>query len=153
MAITLAPNPSGTLWVTRLDRPSLFEGDRWRSVVHPGENVLTIPLTYDGQAMHWQQEADFGFRLTGGYVTATIPPELWKYPIVRAIYGAPLPPFPDRAVRSLIRGRDVDVVLLRRGRPGPWARVLTSALGAPRATGGMLAWRVRGSWPPALGPD
>ena len=153
MALTLAPNPSGTLWVTRLDRPSLFEGDRWRSVVHPGENVLTIPLTYDGQAMLWQQEAGFGFRLTGGYVTATIPPELWKYAIVRANYGAPLPPFPDRAMHSLIRGRDVDVVLLRRGRSGPWARVLTSALGAPRATGGMLAWRVRGSWPPALGPD
>jgi hypothetical protein len=153
LALTLAPSVDGSLWVTRLDRPSLFEGDRWRSVVHPGENVLTIPLTYDGQAMLWQEEADFGFRLTGGYVTATIPPALWKYPIVRAIYGGPLPPFPERDVHALLRGRDVDVVLLRQGRPGPWAGLLTSALGAPRATGGMLAWRVHGSWPPSVGPS
>ena len=61
------------LWVTRLDRPALFQGDRWRSVVHPGENVLIIPLSYDGQAMLWQEESGFGFRMTGGYVSATLP--------------------------------------------------------------------------------
>ena len=73
LALTLAPSLDGSLWVTRLDRPALFEGDRWRSVVHPDENVLTIPLSYDGQAMLWQEEAGFGFRLTGGYVSATLP--------------------------------------------------------------------------------
>ena len=32
IALTLAPNPDRALWVTRLDRPALFEGiagDRW----------------------------------------------------------------------------------------------------------------------------
>ncbi|MDX6631622.1 MAG: hypothetical protein QOH00_3868, partial [Gaiellales bacterium] len=151
MALTLLPSLDGSLWVTRLDRPALFQGDRWRSVMHPGENALIIPFSYDGQAMLWQEESGFGFRMTGGYVSATLPAELWQYSIVRAIYGLPLPPFPDREVRALARGRDVDVVLLRDGRPGPWQRVLTSALGAPRISGGMLAWRVRGSWPTSLG--
>jgi hypothetical protein len=120
-------------------------------VIRPGENVLTVPFSYDGQAMLWQQESGFGFRLTGGYVSATLPEELWKYSIVRSIYGLPLPPLPNGEVRALTRGRDVDVVLVRRGRPGPWASVFTSALGAPRTAGGMLAWRVRGTWPPSLG--
>jgi hypothetical protein len=151
MALTLAPSLDGSLWATRLDRPALFQGDRWRSLIRPQENVLTIPLSYDGQAMLWQEEAGFGFRLTGGYVSATLPAALWQYSIVRAIYGAPMPPFPARELRALTRGRDVDVVLLRRGRQGPWAGVLTAALGAPRTSGGMLAWRVRGSWPPSLG--
>ena len=151
MALTLMPSPDESLWATRLDRPALFEGDRWRSVIRPGENVLTVPFSYDGQAMLWQQESGFGFRLTGGYVSATLPQELWKYSIVRSIYGLPLPPLPNGEVRALTRGRDVDVVLVRRGRPGPWASVFTSALGAPRTAGGMLAWRVRGTWPPSLG--
>jgi hypothetical protein len=151
IALTLLPSLDGSLWVTRLDRPVLFEGARWRSLIHPGENALIVPFSYDGQAMLWQEESGFGFRMTGGYVSATLPPELWRYSIVRAIYGLPLPPFPDREVRALVRGRDVDVVLLRRGRPGPWQRVFTSALGAPRRSGGMLAWRVRGSWPTSLG--
>ena len=151
VALTLLPSLDGSLWVTRLDRPALFEGDRWRSLIHPGENALIIPFSYDGQAMLWQEESGFGFRMTGGYVSATLPPELWRYSIVRAIYGLPLPPFPNREVRALVRGRKVDVVLLRSGRPGPWAGVFTSALGRPRSSGGMLAWRVRGSWPTSLG--
>ena len=137
--------------MTRLDRPALFQGDRWRSLMHPGENVLIIPFSFDGQAMLWQQESGFGFRMTGGYVSATFPEPLWKSPIVRAIYGAPLPPFPDREVRALARDRHVDVVLLRSGWPGPWEGVLRSAYGRPRVAGGMLAWRVRGSWPTSLG--
>jgi hypothetical protein len=151
LALTLAPNPDGALWVTKLDQPALFQGDRWREVVHPGENVMIIPFSFDGQAMLWQEQADFGFRMTGGYVSATFPEPLWRSPIVRAIYGAPLPPFPDREFRSFARDRQIDVVLLRRGRPGPWEAVLRSAYGKPRAVGGMLAWRVRATWPRSLG--
>ncbi len=151
LALTLAPNPDGGLWVTRLDRPALFQEDRWRAIVHPGENVFIIPFSFDGKAMLWQQESGFGFRMTGGYVSATFPAALWSSPIVRAIYGAPLPPFPDRAMRALARDRQVDVVLLRRDWPGPWESVLRSAYGRPRVAGGMLAWRVRGSWPRSLG--
>ena len=78
--------------------------------MHPGENVFIIPFAFDGQAMLWQEESGFGFRLTGGYVSATFPAVLWDSPIVRAIYGAPLPPFPGRQVRAFVRARDVDVV-------------------------------------------
>jgi hypothetical protein len=151
LAITLLPNLDGSLWVTRLDRPALFQGDHWRSVMHPGDNALIIPFSFDGQAMLWQQESGFRFRMVGGYVSATQPDEVWRYPIIRSIYGQPLPPFPDREVHALLRGRKVDVVLLRVGRSAPLQKAFTSALGAPRVTGGMLAWRVRGSWPTSLG--
>jgi hypothetical protein len=151
LALTLLPSLDGSLWVTKLDRPRLFEGNRWQAVVHPGENVLIVPFSYDGQAMLWQEEAGFGFRMTGGYVSATLPGALWRYAIVRSIYGLPLPPFPRGQVRALLRGRGVDVVLVRKGRPGPWASVFSSVLGAPRTAGGMLVWRARGSWPTPLG--
>ena len=94
VALTLAPSLDGGLWHTRLDRPPLFQDDRWRTVVHPGENVFIIPFAFDGQAMLWQEEAGFDFRLTGGYVSAVFPSALWRSPIVRAIYGAPLPSVP-----------------------------------------------------------
>jgi hypothetical protein len=152
VALTLAPSLDGHLWHTRLDRPALFQDDRWRTVVHPGENVLIIPFAFDGQAMLWQEESGFGFRLTGGYVSAVFPSPLWTSPIVRAIYGAPLPPFPGREVRTLVHDRQVDVVMLRVGWPGPWRKVLSAGLGRPRKAGGMLVWRVRGSWPSSLGP-
>ena len=80
VALTLAPSLDGSLWVTRLDRPALFEQDRWRALVHPDENVMIIPFSYDGQAMLWQQQAGYGFRMTGGYVSATFPEALWREP-------------------------------------------------------------------------
>src|SRR4029077_14646814 len=129
VALTLLPSLDGSLWVTRLDRPGLFEGDRWRSLIHPGENALIIPLSYDGQAMLWQQEAGYGFRMTGGYVSAAFPDALWASPILRALFGAPMPPFPERELRMLARDRKVDVVLLRATRPEPWEAVLRAAYG------------------------
>ena len=96
---------------------------------------MIIPFSYDGQAMLWQQEAGYGFRMTGGYVSATFPDALWASPIVRAIYGAPMPPFPEREFRMLARDRKVDVVLLRATRPEPWEAVLRAAYGQPRSCG------------------
>jgi hypothetical protein len=153
VALTLAPSLDGSLWVTKLDRPALFEQDRWRTLVHPDENVMIIPFSYDGQAMLWQQEAGYGFRMTGGYVSATFPDALWASPIIRAIFGAPMPPFPEREFRMLARDRLVDVVLLRDSRAGAWEGVLRAAYGRPRVAGGMLAWRVRGTWPRSLGRE
>jgi hypothetical protein len=62
-----------------------------------------------------------------------------------------MPPFPERELRMLARDRKVDVVLLRATRPEPWEAVLRAAYGQPRVAGGMLAWRVRGTWPRSLG--
>jgi hypothetical protein len=151
LAITLAPSLQGDIWVTKLDRPALFAGDRWRSVVRPGENVLNIPFAYEGLAMLWQEEADFGFRMTGGYVSATQPEVLWRHPIVRSFFGTPMPPFPERDLRALARERQVDVVLMPRTYPAPWPKIARAAFGRPRAVGGMYAWRVRGEWPRSLG--
>jgi hypothetical protein len=152
LALSLVPSLDGSLWVTKLDRPALFEGDRWRTVVHPGENVLNIPVSFDGQAMLWQEEAGFGFRLTGGYLNAKVPDALWAHPVVRALFGAPIPPFPARDLRAMANERKVDVVLMPRTYPAPWPRIASAAFGRPRELGGMLAWRVRGAWPPSLGP-
>ena len=151
LAVTLVPNPERALWVTKLERPALFQDDRWRSVVRPGENVLNIPFGFEGRAMLWQEEAGFAFRMTGGYVSATQPDSVWRYPIVRSFFGAPLPPFPAQDLRALASARQADVVLMPRTYPAPWPGIASEAFGKPRAVGGMLAWRVRGSWPRSLG--
>jgi len=43
MARTLMPSPDESLWATRLDRPALFEGDRWRSVIRPVPRSVIRP--------------------------------------------------------------------------------------------------------------
>ncbi len=44
VAATLAPSLDGSLWVTRLDRPALFQQDRWRAARAPGRERDDHPV-------------------------------------------------------------------------------------------------------------
>ncbi|MFF3650317.1 glycosyltransferase [Streptomyces sp. NPDC002181] len=49
--------------------PAFITSGAWKGYVKDGEALVPVPLPDPGQAdaLHWQVEADFGFRLAGGY--------------------------------------------------------------------------------------
>ncbi len=49
--------------------PAFIASGSWKGYVDEGEVLVPVPLPDPGQAdaLHWQVEADFGFRLPGGY--------------------------------------------------------------------------------------
>ncbi|MGW6707909.1 glycosyltransferase family 2 protein [Streptomyces sp. NPDC054956] len=49
--------------------PAFITSGSWKDYVKDGEALVPVPLPDPGQAdaLHWQVEADFGFRLAGGY--------------------------------------------------------------------------------------
>ncbi|MFI1455323.1 glycosyltransferase [Streptomyces roseus] len=49
--------------------PAFVTSGAWKGYVKDGEALVPVPLPDPGQAdaLHWQVEADFGFRLAGGY--------------------------------------------------------------------------------------
>ncbi|MFF3862073.1 glycosyltransferase [Streptomyces sp. NPDC002209] len=49
--------------------PAFIASGAWKGYVKDGEALVPVPLPDPGQAdaLHWQVEADFGFRLAGGY--------------------------------------------------------------------------------------
>ncbi|MFI5860958.1 glycosyltransferase 87 family protein [Streptomyces sp. NPDC051546] len=49
--------------------PAFITSGDWKGYVKDGEALVPVPLPDPGQAdaLHWQVEADFGFRLAGGY--------------------------------------------------------------------------------------
>ncbi|MER7467196.1 glycosyltransferase [Streptomyces sp. NPDC097981] len=49
--------------------PAFITSGSWKGYVKDGEALVPVPLPDPGQAdaLHWQVEADFGFRLAGGY--------------------------------------------------------------------------------------
>ncbi|MHC3471584.1 glycosyltransferase [Streptomyces sp. 7R007] len=55
--------------VDRTPTPAFFTDGTWKSYVRAGESLVTVPLPDPGYAeqLHWQVEADLGFRLPGGY--------------------------------------------------------------------------------------
>jgi hypothetical protein len=141
LAITLAPSLERDRWATRVDVPAFFDAGRWRGTVHEGDNVLIVPVGFQGNAMYWQARTGFAFRQTGGYVASTIPPAVWHYPFFRSLYGLPLPTDPAYELRRLLHDRRVDVVVLKDGTAGPWRSIFAS-LGVGTRVGGVTAWRV-----------
>lgn len=49
--------------------PAFITSGAWKGYVKEGEALVPVPLPDPGQAdaLHWQVESDFGFRLAGGY--------------------------------------------------------------------------------------
>lgn len=144
------------------DRPAtpvFFTGGAWRRYVAPGRTLVPAPLpdVPDATPLHWQVEADLGFRVPEGYFVGPFGPDR------RGGYGAPRrptsellrrarddrdPPAVGPAERSAARADlaywRADAVVL-----GPNARerelhgVLTALLGPGRREGGVWVWDVR----------
>ncbi|MFE2141050.1 glycosyltransferase [Streptomyces sp. NPDC059456] len=57
--------------------PQFIASGAWKDYVGDGEALVPVPLPDPGQAdaLHWQVEADFGFRLAGGYFNGPWGPE------------------------------------------------------------------------------
>ncbi|MFD8414238.1 glycosyltransferase [Streptomyces sp. NPDC059650] len=64
--------------------PAFVTSGAWKGYVEQGGVLVPVPLPDPGQAdaLHWQVEADFGFRLAGGYFNGPWGPER------TGIYGA-----------------------------------------------------------------
>lgn len=136
----LLPDVGNTIWRTPLADPPLFARGDHRAVIGERDRVLTVPAW--GANMRWHAEADFGFRLAGGYVGA-FPRSYQRYPAWRMILTGRLGPDYAAELRRFVRDKGVTVVLQDRRYRDEW-RELFGTLGVrPRLAGGMLVYRLR----------
>jgi hypothetical protein len=85
--ISIAPNPSAPFWVSRLDLPAFFKNQKYTSLLAPGEIVMPLPLSQEGNSMYWQLNSDMYFRMAGGW-TGISPFEFERWPLVNYSHGA-----------------------------------------------------------------
>jgi hypothetical protein len=141
LAFTLAPTLDGQVWTTSVTVPPFFDRGVWRGALRPNANVLLVPVSFQGNGMFWQARAGFGFRMTGGYVSAIPPNEVWRYPTYQALFGLPQPIEPARELRRLLIERKVDDVVVVDGQDPIWSGLM-SGIGPGRRIGGVTVWHV-----------
>lgn len=162
------PNLHRSNWVVTTHVPTFITDGIYRTCLRPDDNVLIFPAVFHGNAMLWQAEAWFRFRMAEGYVSAVPPKEFLQPPAVAdlATYGA-VRGDQTAAIRQYARLKQVTVILVEQGpvwnyvhpkgrgrwvlEPNPWpARI--SRLAMPHEVGGLLLYRLDGTRPCASSP-
>ncbi len=134
-AVAVAPNLALGAWSRTLHIPHI-------DCVSPGETVLALPFGSAGDSMLWQAKAGFRFRLAGGYIAFT-PPASYTSAAVQHVTTADYPSeITPAAVRTLVREKHVDAVVVDERVERRYERVLRQ-FGKPRSGGGAVVYRVR----------
>ncbi|MFJ2823027.1 glycosyltransferase [Streptomyces toxytricini] len=139
--------------------PAFITSGAWKDYVREGEALVPVPLPDPGQAdaLHWQVEADFGFRLAGGYFNGPwgeerigiygAPPRHLSNLLRDVRYGAPAPEatpeWREQARQDLAHWKAGAVVLPSQDRADELRGLLTGLLGAePERVRDVWVWRV-----------
>ncbi len=141
LALTLVPSLDRSSWTTSLTVPAFFDNGLWRSAVRENDKVLIVPPGFAGNSMFWQARTGFAFRMTGGYVSAIPPDQLWRYPTYRSMFTREPVLEPARELRRLLVERAVDDVVVVDGQDPRW-EALMGAVATGRQIGGVTVWRV-----------
>jgi hypothetical protein len=129
--ISIAPNPSASFWVSRLDLPAFFAERKYASKLAPGEIIMPLPLSQEGNSMYWQLSSEMYFRMAGGW-TGISPFEFDRWPLVNYSHGAiDLPEAADQ-MKAYIAHFDVRAIIADPGHAdfAHWQPAL-AALGEP----------------------
>jgi hypothetical protein len=79
--VALLPTFSGSYWSGKTTATPFFEDGTYKRYIQRDEIVLTFPLR-SGDAMAWQANSDYYFRMASGYTGNEVPPEYWHDPVV-----------------------------------------------------------------------
>jgi hypothetical protein len=143
--VSLAPNFTGVPWGTRVDDPPLLRSPALARYVPPGSTVLALPFGIAGDSMFWQLDADFRFRLAGGYVSVSMPAKYQAYlPLVSALQGHLIAGRVKQRLCSFLAMTGAGVILRREPSPGYWAQLLDPLGVRPRHVGGFAIYELGG---------
>jgi hypothetical protein len=145
--LAVAPNLAWGDWANSPKVPALFTTGLYRSCLGRGETVLAFPFGPGGTSMLWQANSAFWFRLAGGYISPTAPPEFMApHPIQQIAANDQPPKVTTAAVREFVRLKRVTAVVLDAASASTWRTVL-DPIARPERVGGALVYRV--ARPPA----
>jgi hypothetical protein len=118
-----------------------FNQRMYRHYLAAGETVMFLPFGYNGEAMKWQAQSGFFFRVAGGYLSV-IPHEYAAWPIVTAMLAEQpyIPGFGDQ-FKAFIATHGVAAVIIPESEYAPYAKLCATLAVAPVRAGGAIIFR------------
>ena len=172
MVIFLMPNLSARYWTVKTSIPEFFSAGLYRQYLAPGENVIIIPYSVNGDAMLWQAFSNMYFNMVQGWTGfPLVPAEFENWPIMDALLpNVDIPGFGVQ-LRAFLAKYNVSAVIVaeqgdctwqylpRRFAPRTWSRAPISehdldlwrgwfsSMGvAPIHVGGVMLYKTPLEW-------
>ena len=140
--LAVAPDLAWHDWVNSSRPPALFTTGLYRSCLVRGENVLALPFGPGGDSMLWQAESSFWFRLAGGYISPTAPPQFMSpHPIQQIAANDQPPKVTTQAIREFVRLKHVGAVVVDAADASTWQPVM-NPLARPQRIAGVIIYRL-----------
>ena len=145
--LALVPNVS--LGTTTYSIPQFFTEASYRPCIQPGAIVFPEPVGGGGQAMLWQVESDFRYRLAGGRLQ-TSPPSAFLHPASIAQISVGYPPVRDQTqlLRAYFQKEHVDYAIVDKRQAATWTPAI-DRIATPHDIGGVLLYDIHGRLSPS----
>ena len=150
LLVAIAPNPMADVWATRYTVPAFFTDSAYSSCLDPDETILPLPGITSNEALLWQVEAGYRFRMTaGGTVAPVVPQAFAQYGFATQDWQLTAPgDVPE--MKAFIRAHAVTTAVADETMAFLWAPALNGIV-TPKVLGGVLVWQVSGAPPSCLG--
>ncbi len=139
--LAIVPRVWTGVWHEQLARPTFFADKLYLKCFRPGETVLVLPPPFRNQALLWQAESGFRFRLADGGLNDSIPADDPQRGTTAALIGNDIPSGGVAELLAAARAQKVSAILVFPLADTEWRRALDGVL--PRRTvGGVTLYEV-----------
>jgi hypothetical protein len=134
--VMVVPNLWLGVWHRYPYRPAFFTQGIYRTCLRPDDNVLMLPFPNWTDAMVWQAESRFAFRMANGYVAPGPPEGVPEREFIRSLEHGDVPKTPKRLL-AWARAQGVTAILAADDAQ-PWVHLLAPTQHARRIGGVYL---------------
>ena len=135
-------------WHARPHRPAFFAQGLYRDCLPGHAVVLALPYPSVDEAMLWQAEARFRYRLADAWLSPVVPDGVAGRRVLVALHDDERPPGGGPALVRLARAHGAAAIVLDAEHDDPWRQLLAGTGLHAREVGGVYLYDVRGT----LGP-
>ena len=166
--VFMLPNLSAFYWTVDANIPAFFTGGMYKQYLAPGDPVIILPYSINGDSMLWQAESNMYFAMVQGWTGFPLAPAQFEnWPIVQTLIDNIALPDPGPQLKAFIANYGVRAIIVADAcactwqyhsndvAPGAWTRASVSdhdrqlwkgwlsTLGTePIAAGGVLLYKL-----------
>jgi hypothetical protein len=139
---SIVPSLWLNVWHEHPSRPAFFTQGTYQTCLTPHDNVLMLPFPNKSDAMLWQAESQFAFRMANGYVNTGLQKGVPEPALVRRLQRDMIPTDP-RPLLAWARGQGVTKIVVAGPRARAWVRLLAPSE-HPQRIAGVYLFDLRG---------